>query len=163
MISHDYLFFFQAEDGIRDYKVTGVQTCALPISQLGELNFPTSCAPPASSKIQTGVALLHSFQYQEADQTFTDAAKSDPKCAMAFWGKAMSRYEQLWEFPRKKTLHLGLQDVEKAQSLAAVTERERGYIAAAAAFYRDDSKLSHTQRLQAYSAALAQLRTQSPN
>src|SRR5215467_16081248 len=27
-------FFFQAEDGIRDYKVTGVQTCALPISPL---------------------------------------------------------------------------------------------------------------------------------
>src|SRR5256885_5715022 len=29
---HLYFFFFQAEDGIRDYKVTGVQTCALPIS-----------------------------------------------------------------------------------------------------------------------------------
>ena len=28
-------FFFQAEDGIRDYKVTGVQTCALPILGLG--------------------------------------------------------------------------------------------------------------------------------
>src|SRR3989454_12621743 len=28
-------FFFQAEDGIRDYKVTGVQTCALPISEAG--------------------------------------------------------------------------------------------------------------------------------
>src|SRR2546426_5805616 len=28
-----HVFFFQAEDGIRDYKVTGVQTCALPISQ----------------------------------------------------------------------------------------------------------------------------------
>src|SRR5256885_13255934 len=28
-------FFFQAEDGIRDYKVTGVQTCALPISYFG--------------------------------------------------------------------------------------------------------------------------------
>src|SRR5256885_14732250 len=27
-------FFFQAEDGIRDYKVTGVQTCALPIYEL---------------------------------------------------------------------------------------------------------------------------------
>src|ERR1039457_178349 len=26
-----FMFFFQAEDGIRDYKVTGVQTCALPI------------------------------------------------------------------------------------------------------------------------------------
>src|SRR5256885_12350535 len=31
-------FFFQAEDGIRDYKVTGVQTCALPISALQTLN-----------------------------------------------------------------------------------------------------------------------------
>src|SRR5205807_6542524 len=32
-IRHEWLFFFfQAEDGIRDYKVTGVQTCALPIS-----------------------------------------------------------------------------------------------------------------------------------
>src|SRR5256885_10427272 len=29
---HSAVFFFQAEDGIRDYKVTGVQTCALPIS-----------------------------------------------------------------------------------------------------------------------------------
>src|SRR3989454_11970299 len=28
---HNFFFFFQAEDGIRDYKVTGVQTCALPI------------------------------------------------------------------------------------------------------------------------------------
>src|SRR3989454_1539882 len=30
-----FFFFFQAEDGIRDYKVTGVQTCALPISPSG--------------------------------------------------------------------------------------------------------------------------------
>src|SRR5256885_7227221 len=30
-------FFFQAEDGIRDYKVTGVQTCALPIYDLGAM------------------------------------------------------------------------------------------------------------------------------
>src|SRR5256885_63071 len=29
--SVSFFFFFQAEDGIRDYKVTGVQTCALPI------------------------------------------------------------------------------------------------------------------------------------
>ena len=29
--SGDVVFFFQAEDGIRDYDVTGVQTCALPI------------------------------------------------------------------------------------------------------------------------------------
>src|SRR3989454_10325457 len=33
----EVFFFFQAEDGIRDYKVTGVQTCALPIYQLREV------------------------------------------------------------------------------------------------------------------------------
>src|SRR5256885_12783699 len=32
-----FFFFFQAEDGIRDYKVTGVQTCALPISEAQSL------------------------------------------------------------------------------------------------------------------------------
>src|SRR5256885_15990965 len=31
-VDYGFFFFFQAEDGIRDYKVTGVQTCALPIS-----------------------------------------------------------------------------------------------------------------------------------
>src|SRR5256885_1008046 len=32
LVHLQFFFFFQAEDGIRDYKVTGVQTCALPIS-----------------------------------------------------------------------------------------------------------------------------------
>src|SRR5256885_5915557 len=33
LMHYFFFFFFQAEDGIRDYKVTGVQTCALPISE----------------------------------------------------------------------------------------------------------------------------------
>src|SRR5690606_39351187 len=37
-----HVFFFQAEDGIRDFHVTGVQTCALPISAL-------AAAPPAGT------------------------------------------------------------------------------------------------------------------
>src|SRR5256885_7891277 len=47
-----YFFFFQAEDGIRDYKVTGVQTCALPISnRINDLPTPPPrqcwvCVPP---------------------------------------------------------------------------------------------------------------------
>src|SRR5256885_10453702 len=38
-----HVFFFQAEDGIRDYKVTGVQTCALPISQSEYKPGPETC------------------------------------------------------------------------------------------------------------------------
>src|SRR5688500_20394931 len=50
------LFFFQAEDGIRDYKVTGVQTCALPISATA----PASAAAPSSSVRRTARQASHS-------------------------------------------------------------------------------------------------------
>src|SRR5256885_12630418 len=40
-----YIFFFQAEDGIRDYKVTGVQTCALPICDEHDVECAVECAP----------------------------------------------------------------------------------------------------------------------
>src|ERR1039457_4667284 len=39
-----YFFFFQAEDGIRDYKVTGVQTCALPIWRVRRRHRPAGCS-----------------------------------------------------------------------------------------------------------------------
>src|SRR5256886_12889165 len=41
------LFFFQAEDGIRDLTVTGVQTCALPILDRRRADQPTPDPPPA--------------------------------------------------------------------------------------------------------------------
>src|SRR5256885_5158338 len=44
--SYLYFFFFQAEDGIRDYKVTGVQTCALPIFLNGTSFTIVGVAPP---------------------------------------------------------------------------------------------------------------------
>jgi tetratricopeptide (TPR) repeat protein len=133
-----------------------------PAPQLGQVSFSTSCAAEAQPFMETGVALLHSFQYQQADQIFSEAAKSDPKCAMAYWGKAMTHYEQLWEFPSGRGLKRGAEDIQRAQSLGASTERERGYIAAASAFYLADAKLTETQRLQAFVAALAALRKQSP-
>src|SRR5256885_8066063 len=45
---HGVFFFFQAEDGIRDYKVTGVQTCALPISSARIL--PRTSPPMIASR-----------------------------------------------------------------------------------------------------------------
>src|SRR5256885_11836279 len=48
-----YFFFFQAEDGIRDYKVTGVQTCALPIS----MTLAFASAYGGSTVVYTGTSL----------------------------------------------------------------------------------------------------------
>src|SRR5690606_39333574 len=51
-------FFFQAEDGIRDFHVTGVQTCALPISRVGASctrGTPRLRRPPSSSSPSPGL------------------------------------------------------------------------------------------------------------
>jgi hypothetical protein len=131
--------------------------------QVGEVNFFTSCAAAAQPLLETGVALLHSFQYQQADQTFSEAAKRDPKCGMAHWGMAMTHYEQLWEFPRTKAMKAGARNIQEAQKLSAGTGRERQYIAAAATFYLAESKTEEKDRVKAFSTALEQLHKQWPD
>ena len=132
------------------------------VPQVGKVNFPNSCSPEVQQALEKGLALLHSFQYEESGQSFGDAAQRDGQCAMAYWGKAMSLYHQLWEFPSASTLVEGRKDVEQAQKPAAQTPREREYIAAAAAFYQDDPKLTHTDRTQAYSTAMQKLYSDNP-
>src|ERR1700750_2089697 len=66
---------------------------------LGDVSFPTSCAPSVQRSFERGVALLHSFAYPEAEHEFEQVAAADPKCAMAYWGEAMSQYYQLWTRP----------------------------------------------------------------
>src|SRR5437867_13315531 len=67
-----FFFFFQAEDGIRDRTVTGVQTCALPISPPGcrdRSHRPPSCSNaddgPASKKMSAGSARMESRRSEE--------------------------------------------------------------------------------------------------
>src|ERR1022692_2677580 len=73
-----FFFFFQAEDGIRDYKVTGVQTCALPIwllSSIARLRFTgrslyscreryLSISPHAARKFFAGLERRVTANYQ---------------------------------------------------------------------------------------------------
>lgn len=132
-------------------------------TNLGAVSFPVSCSPSVKVEFDTGVALLHSFQYQQAEQTFQDTAKADPTCAMAYWGEAMSLYHQLWDWPSADTLAEGRADILKAFRPAAKTEREREYVRAAAVFFQDNPKLSHAQRLGAYSEVMGKLFKKYPD
>src|SRR5690625_1542280 len=49
-------FFFQAEDGIRDGHVTGVQTCALPIYIRNSVNFPELVMPRSNRGQRLAIA-----------------------------------------------------------------------------------------------------------
>jgi len=129
--------------------------------QLGSVNFPTSCAPSVQKAFERGVALLHSFWYEEAQQEFAQIATEDPKCAMAHWGAAMSLWHQLWNTPHAATIRRGKAEVKKAKSLHPPTDRERAYIEAAKSFYA--GKGDHQTRALAYSNAMAQLHQRFPD
>src|SRR5262245_46081312 len=106
------------------------------LSKVGTVEFPTSCSKKAQPEFLRGVALLHSFFYEEARRVFGATATLDPSCAMAHWGVAMTYYHPIWAPPTDEELKSGLEAITKAEAIGAATKRERDYIGAVAAFYR---------------------------
>ena len=130
--------------------------------QLGKVSFPVSCAPGSEKAFERGVALLHSFGYEEAEEQFVEIAQKDTGCAMAHWGIAMSLFHQIWERPQESALKRGQAEIEKAQKIGAKTARERGYISALALFYHDPATNDYLKRASAYSDAVGKLYQQYP-
>ena len=130
-------------------------------AQLGTVHFPTSCAAGVQKSFERGVALLHSFWYEEAEKQFEAVAKDDSSCAIAHWGVAMSYFHQIWSRPNESDNAEGWAEMQKAQSPAAKTARERAYIAALSDFYRPE-KQEFAERVQAYSDAMGKLYAQYP-
>jgi hypothetical protein len=127
-------------------------------TQLGTVHFPISCSASAQKPFERGVALLHSFWYEEAEKEFLEIVKDDPHCAMAHWGVAMSIWHQLWNEPDAKVVARGLDEATTGQKLAhKATPREQAYLAAIGAFYGDSGKLDHHERAKAYSDAMKKL------
>jgi tetratricopeptide (TPR) repeat protein len=131
--------------------------------QLGKVSFPISCAPGTQSGFERGVALLHSFGYEEAEEQFTEITQKDPTCAMAHWGIAMSLFHEIWERPEDSTLKRGHEEMAKAQKIGAKTDRERAYIDALAVFYSDTSKKDYLKQAAAYSDAMAKVYQKYPD
>ena len=124
--------------------------------------FSPRCSAEANGHFQRGLGWLHSFEYAEAAKSFSLAGESDPGCAIAHWGVAASYYHPLWAPPSAAELEQGSAALARAKSAGKQTPRERGYIAAMDAFYRDSDKLDHKARALAYSAALEQLHQSDP-
>ncbi|MEO8439930.1 MAG: hypothetical protein ABI540_06870 [Spartobacteria bacterium] len=101
----------------------------------GKIDFPISCSPQVQPEFARGVALLHSFFYEEARRIFTAVAEQNPKCAMAQWGIAMTWWHPIWTPPRPNEMAAGKAAIEKALALPAGSERERGFITALNTYY----------------------------
>src|SRR5436190_987467 len=117
----------------------GAEVSAVPapgdLRAAGTVDFPLSCTPEARPEFTRGVALLHSFLYEEARRIFTEVAAKDPTCAMAQWGIAMTWWHRIWTPPTPNEMRAGKTAAEKAMAMKAGTDLERGFITALNAYY----------------------------
>ncbi|HEX2092861.1 MAG TPA: hypothetical protein VHG28_10685 [Longimicrobiaceae bacterium] len=137
-----------------------------PGEKLGSVTFPTSCSTAAQPLVERGVAMLHSFWFDQAQRTFEEAAAADPRCAMAQWGIAMTLLGNPFTAvsPPEPQLRAALTAARAAVDLArAATPRERGYAEAALALYRDYGTVDYRTRMRAHEEAMRRLREAAPD
>lgn len=137
-------------------------TAASAQERLGTVSFPVSCQASVQAGFNRGVALLHDFWYEEARPQFERILKSDPGCAMAHWGIAMSVFHQIWDRPDDAAMATGRRELEAAEARPAKTAREREYVAALAGFYQPGTQ-DYQTRIDAYSAAMGKLYAGHPD
>jgi tetratricopeptide (TPR) repeat protein len=132
--------------------------------KLGKLTFPTSCDPKVQADFERGVAMIHSYWFIYARKTFEGVLQQDPDCAIAYWGIALDYLgNSLATTPTRAEAEAGWAALEKAHAIGAKTERERDWIEALSAYYRDHDKTPVNTRLAAYNKAMEQLVRRYPD
>src|SRR5690349_20581183 len=128
-----------------DLKRGGIASCGPLDKQFGSVVFNITGSEEVKKDFNLAVALLHSFEYDEAEKIFAKVIDREPGCAMAYWGIAMSNFHPLWTAPSEKELQKGAKVLALAQSLQT-SKREAAYIDAIASFYKDWDKADHHTR-----------------
>jgi tetratricopeptide (TPR) repeat protein len=132
--------------------------------RLGKVSFPTSCDPKVQAPFERGVAMLHSYWFNYARKTFEGVLQQDPSCAIAYWGFALDLLGNSLAAPPSRTdAQAAWEALEKARAIGAKTPRERDWIEALSAYYRDHDKVALKARLLAYNKAMEQLTQRYPD
>jgi len=84
-----------------------ITLCGSGEGQFGEVGFEVSCSDKVRADFNLATALLHSFEYTEAETVFAKVMDEDPECVMAYWGVAMSNFHPLWAPPTNEELEKG--------------------------------------------------------
>jgi hypothetical protein len=138
---------------------------AMPPDSIGSasVKFETSCAPKVKDDFNKGVAMLHSFWFPEAIKAFEGVAATDPTCAMAHWGVALSSWgNPFGGLKAAPVIELTKSHIEKAKVTGSPTPRERGYIDAVAQLVTATDPATHAARIGAYEAAMEKVSRDNP-
>jgi hypothetical protein len=132
---------------------------------VGTVKFSTSCSEAAQPAFARGMALLHSFEFGPAIESFNAAAAADPSCGIAYWGVALSRWTNPFAAGIKgpAIIEGGRKAVDAAKKAGAKTERERAFIDAVALLYTDGDQKTQRTRVLAYRDAMKALAARYPD
>jgi len=148
-----------------DVRSTAVPGQLAPrLQNLGDYKFPVSTSSPrAQLFINQGMMLAYGFNHAEAARSFREAARLDPKCAMAYWGMALVVGPNI-NMPMPPAAEAKAYElIQKAVSLKSnASERERAYIDALAKRYSAEEKTNRAALDRAYVEAMRKLHQRYP-
>lgn len=129
----------------------------------GKTTFPNSGKSAAQEVFLQGVLMLHSFQYEDARESFQEAQRIDGDFAMAYWGEAMTHNHPVWFRQNRETARAALAKLGKtpeARLAKAATEREKDYLRTLDVLFGDGEKKARDFK---YAEAIAKLAAKYPD
>ncbi|MGD8251776.1 MAG: hypothetical protein PVF20_05660 [Desulfobacterales bacterium] len=135
------------------------------LQNLGDYQFPvTTDSPRAQLFINQAVTLTYGFNHAEAFRSYQEAARLDPKCAMAYWGMALVLGPNINIPMTPEKEPQAYEWLQKARALAdGATERERAYIDALSARYKGKVVEDRSGFDRAYAEAMGRLHERYPD
>jgi tetratricopeptide (TPR) repeat protein len=133
---------------------------------VGRVSFPVSCSADVQPRFEQAVAMLHSFWFEAANGEFTQIARADSTCALAYWGQAMTLMGNPMTRmpPNAQRLQQGLALAQRSVALASrASHREQMYADAVLAYYRDHGSRDHMARMKTHEQAFDALRRAHPD
>jgi tetratricopeptide (TPR) repeat protein len=148
-----------------------VQSTALPgqiaprLQNLGNHKFSvTTESARAQLFINQGMMLTYGFNHAEADRSFREAARLDPKCAMAYWGMALVLGPNINMAMSPEAEPQAYEMIQKAIALKKnASEKEKAFIDALAKRYSGEDKPNRTALDRAYAEAMRKLSARYPD
>ncbi len=129
-----------------------------PHGRLGTVQFENSCAAGVQPELQSAFAMLHSFRYGPGEQAFRAVLARDPGCVIAQWGIAsiLMGNPIAGAGPSAQWAERARAALDQARRSGGGTERERDYLTAVEAYWKDwaarPERTRQQDRARAYEA-----------
>jgi tetratricopeptide (TPR) repeat protein len=130
---------------------------------LGRAHMEISCSPAVAARFDRALALLHNFWYRRALEGFQQVSNADPECAIAYWGTAMTYNHPFWDAPSSADETAAWGWVQKGLAAKKMSPREKLYLNAVSALFKDAGDGPKAARDEGYREAMAAAHASFPD